>query len=117
MISIVILIMMLDLVEVMIVVVVVEVVVVQCGCRCGRIGLAVVVGVIHFVVDRSWTTRTELKTSKFYPVNVKWHFLMNFFFMPSVIPKFHFLCAILSCFKIRPTSPCATFLAVCDWRG
>ena len=76
--------MMLDLVEVMIVVVVVEVVVVEvvvvrCGCRCGRIGLAVVVGVIHFVVDRSWTTRTELKTSKFYPVNVKWHFLMNFF--------------------------------------
>ena len=87
------------------------------GCRCGWIGFAVVVGVIHFVVDRSWTTRTELKTSKFYPVNVKWHFLMNFFFMPSVIPKFHFLCAILSCFKIRPTSPCATFLAVCDWRG
>ena len=77
--------MMLDLVEVMIVVVVVEVVVVEvvvvrCGCRCGRIGLAVVVGVIHFVVDRSWTTRTELKTSDFYPVNVEWHFLMNFFY-------------------------------------
>ena len=72
----------------MIVVVVVEVVVVQCGCRCGRIGLAVVVGVIHFVVDRSWTTRTELKTSKFYPVNVKWHFLMNFFLCQALFRNF-----------------------------